>query len=165
MVVGRNLGTIGLVCDALPCGYVLIPCIDRISFKQSMSLFNNGGNNALDFVASYVEDFVRVKSQQRGSETNDGVYFSVSLDEDVSLFSSDLDLVYDTLIHSRFTENGQSSGFPSSSAWILISRSHSVWNFESHFELSPTNMILAFEASAGQRRDNVVSAFGYLRNN
>lgn len=52
-----------------------------------MSLFNNGGNSAIDFDASYVEDFVRIKSQQRGSETNNGVYFSVSLDEDVSSHS------------------------------------------------------------------------------
>ncbi|KAG9223647.1 hypothetical protein CCMSSC00406_0008530 [Pleurotus cornucopiae] len=55
----------------------------KIGFKQSMSLFNNGGNSAIDFDASYVEDFVRIKSQQRGSETDNGVYFSVSLDEDV----------------------------------------------------------------------------------
>lgn len=41
-----------------------------------------------DFVASYVEDFVRIKAQQRGAETTDGIYFSVSLDPFVSLFST-----------------------------------------------------------------------------
>lgn len=53
-----------------------------------MSMFNNGGNSMFDFVASYVEDFVRIKAQQRGAETTDGIYFSVSLDPFVSLFST-----------------------------------------------------------------------------
>ncbi|KAF4594319.1 hypothetical protein EYR40_009122 [Pleurotus pulmonarius] len=55
----------------------------QINYRQSMAMFNNGGNGTLDFDASYVEDFTRIKSQQRGAETTNGVYFSVSLNEGV----------------------------------------------------------------------------------
>ncbi|KDQ27119.1 hypothetical protein PLEOSDRAFT_158972 [Pleurotus ostreatus PC15] len=55
----------------------------KIGFKQTMSMFNHGGNGILDFQASYMEDFVRTKSQQRGSELTNGVEFSVHFEPDV----------------------------------------------------------------------------------
>ncbi|KAL4263739.1 hypothetical protein AB1N83_005975 [Pleurotus pulmonarius] len=54
-----------------------------IGFKQTMSMFNHGGNGVLDFQASYMEDFVRTKARQRGSELTDGVEFSVHFEPDV----------------------------------------------------------------------------------
>ncbi|KAF4594306.1 hypothetical protein EYR40_009109 [Pleurotus pulmonarius] len=53
-----------------------------IGFKQTMSMFNHGGNGVLDFQASYMEDFVRTKARQRGSELTDGVEFSVHFEPD-----------------------------------------------------------------------------------
>ncbi|KAF9501693.1 hypothetical protein BDN71DRAFT_477430 [Pleurotus eryngii] len=97
----------------------------NIGFKQTMPMFKNGANELLDFPASYTEDFVRNKSQQRGAEITNGVEFSVHLEEDV------------------FGE------------WPVIAFSVFKCLDPSVFPVTFT-----FEATAGQRRNNVYTPQG-----
>lgn len=90
-----------------------------------MAMFNNGGNGTVDFDASYMEEVTRIKSQQRGAETTNGVYVSVSLNEDVRPICS-FNPLRPPLIQYRYSASGRSLDFPSSSVWIPISQSLSV---------------------------------------
>ncbi|KAJ8696132.1 hypothetical protein PTI98_006021 [Pleurotus ostreatus] len=97
----------------------------NIGFKQTMPMFKNGANELLDFPASYAEDFVRNKSQQRGAEISNGVEFSVHLEEDVY------------------------------GEWPVIAFSVFKCLDPSVFPVTFT-----FEATAGQRRNNVYTPHG-----
>ncbi|KAF4593416.1 hypothetical protein EYR38_009130 [Pleurotus pulmonarius] len=108
----------------------------QINYRQSMAMFNNGGNGTLDFDASYAEDFTRIKSQQRGAETTNGMYFSVSLNEDVFGEWPVIGLSVFKCLDTNFPV--------SFSKWYLI---HDV-----DFSLDE---FIAFGASTGQRRDDV----------
>lgn len=54
---------------------------DTIAYQELMHLFNNGGNNTIEFNALYKEDFSRLHHKQSGIVTSNGVEFGSSFTE------------------------------------------------------------------------------------
>lgn len=52
-----------------------------------MPMFNNGGNGAFEFEASYKEDFVLSRAKQTGAVIASGVEFATIDPQDVSSFN------------------------------------------------------------------------------
>ncbi|KAF4573603.1 hypothetical protein EYR36_008121 [Pleurotus pulmonarius] len=58
----------------------------NIDYTSTMPMFNNGGNGAFDFEASYKEDFVLSRLKQTGAVVANGVEFATIDPQDVSPF-------------------------------------------------------------------------------